>query len=122
MARKKSDRLLSIYSLTWVFGSLILLLAQLLRFLAIPFNDALVLLYLLLISLILGLLLTLHVISDERAGAQAQRSPDRCAGSRVTYGRSNNATRGGTPQRADARSLLPRGQGSAWAAGKEKHS
>jgi hypothetical protein len=64
------------------------------------------------LSLLIGLpdLLTLELIADQGAGAQAKRAADGCAGTRVTHGRSNNAADGSATQRADSCAFFARGQ------------
>jgi len=89
-----------------IYGSVFRL--ALLYLLSIAFNGALVLLDLLLIRL--GLLLTLHVIAGQCAGAQSEGAADGSAGPRPTHGRADNATRRGSPHGANGRAFFPGGQ------------
>ena len=93
-------------------------LTQPLTFLTIAFDFPLVLLDLLLILLVLRLFLTLHVISNERAGTQTQSPADSSASSGMPYGRANDAAGGRAADSANARSFFSRGHGSAGTSGK----
>ena len=82
-------------------------LTQPLTFLSIAFDFALVLLDLLLVLLILRLFLTLHVISNERAGTQTQGPADSSASPGMPHGCANNAPRRRAAKGANARSFFP---------------
>src|SRR5581483_4070281 len=66
----------------------------------------------LLLLLIVGDLVSLQLIADQSARAQAERAADRRARARMTHRRADNAARRRAAQRADARALLARRQRS----------
>jgi hypothetical protein len=79
----------------------------------ILFDDPLILLNLLLVVLILGFILSLHIISYERSRAESHAATDRGAQSRAAGGGTDEAARGGASNCADACAFFPRGQGAA---------
>ncbi len=90
---------------------------QPLTFLSIAVDFPLVLLDLLLVLLILRLFLTLHVISNERAGTQTQGPTDSSASPGTPHGCANNAPGRGAAKNANARSLFPGRHGTAGTSG-----
>src|SRR5581483_2557366 len=95
-----------------VFG-----LTPLLNLLVVAVDGALVLLDLLLIGLVLLLLLSLHVVADQSAGAEAESAADGRARARMADGGADDAARRRAADGADAGALFARGHGTAGAAG-----
>jgi hypothetical protein len=75
----------------------------------ILFDDPLVLLDLLLVILILGFLLPLHVISDERSGAETDSATNCGAQARATGGGTDEPAGGGPSNSANAGAFFPGG-------------
>jgi hypothetical protein len=84
-----------------------------LNLLVVAIDGALILLDLLLIALVLLLFLTLHVIADERPGAESEGATDCRASAWVTNGCADNASRSSPAERAYAGSLFTGGQRAA---------
>ena len=80
---------------------------------AVAFDDPLVLLDLLLIVLVLCFVLSLHVISDERARAEPDSATNRGAQSRTARSGTDKPARGSSANCADAGAFFPRRQGAA---------
>jgi hypothetical protein len=91
-------------------------LLRALNLLVVAVNGSLILLDLLLIASVLLVLLALHVIADQRTGAESECATDSGTGTWVTHCRSDNSARCGAAQGADSRSFFPGGQRSAGAA------
>jgi hypothetical protein len=97
----------------WRIRTLVFSLSRPLNLLTVTIDGALILLDLLLIGLVLLLFLALHVISDERAGAESNRSADCRSSSRVTHGCANDAARRGSSHGSDSRAFFPGRHGTA---------
>jgi hypothetical protein len=93
-----------------------------LNLVTVAFDDPLVLLDLLLIVLILRFVLSLHVISDERARTEPDSATNRGAQSRTTGGGADEPAGGGASNCADPRAFFPWGQGTAGAAHSSERS
>lgn len=78
------------------------------------FDGPLILLDLLLV--VLRILLTLHVIADQRACSQTDARANRRAGSRTAERRPDQSACGGAAERADSRAFFPRRHRPAGAA------
>jgi hypothetical protein len=101
------------YALTltaWCDARLVFLsLALRLDLATIAFDDPLVVLDLLLIGLVLCFVLSLHVISDERARAEPDSATNCCAQSRTAGSGTDKPARGSSSNCADAGAFFPRG-------------
>jgi hypothetical protein len=85
-----------------------------LNLVTIAFDDSLVLLDLLLVILILGFILPLHVISDERSRTEPDPATDRGTQSRTARCGADKPAGSGASNCPDAGAFFPRGQ---WASG-----
>jgi hypothetical protein len=68
------------------------------------------------VLLVISILLTLELVTDQRARAQAQSTADQRARRRMTHSAANNAPCGGSSESSDAGPFFTRGQRPAGAA------
>jgi len=78
-----------------------------LNLLAVTIDGSLILLDLLLIGLILLLFLTLHIVTDQCAGAESKRAADGCTGAGRAHGRADDSACCRAAERANPSSLFP---------------
>jgi hypothetical protein len=75
----------------------------------------------LLLLAVIGVFLTLQLVTDQRSGSKAEPSANCRSGPGMSNGGSNETTRQCPAERADTRAFLARRQGTTSAPGSKKH-